>query len=449
PYELEILNAGQGSATNLKVQVVTPSTGGIYYIPNSFQFRFPAGSGSYVSVPDAQVSMNGDTITFTLPASLLARLNSSESYRIKFGMSTSCGFVSGGSLLFNPNGLSYCGQPANGTSQQGQQLQIIGAPATYNAYTLKSKAGTFTRDCGATGDVTISYRFRIINQGPLSTSTSDGFAITLPSPWVFDTTSVSFPHNPAGASFLNVQGNTWYFSTGAGLTVGDSVQMNATIRVPAAQVPGLVSGSNTPIVENAVVRYVGFCSATGQPCPVSQVVLAAQSSTSIFYDSSHAYYTNPPALVVTNPPATCAPQTASLTAAAVTAGSTPGLSYSYYSDINGLNPLPSPATISAPGGTFYIKGTGTVTWCETSILPVTASFNLKPALSTSPDTILCKNGTATLTANSPGSTIQWTGLAAGNPVTVSPATTSSYQVIATSAAGCKDTATVNVQVVNL
>jgi gliding motility-associated-like protein len=150
-------------------------------------------------------------------------------------------------------------------------------------------------------------------------------------------------------------------------------------------------------------------------------------------------------LVVTDPPAVCHPQTIDLTAAGITTGSSAGLGFSYYTDAGGTSALANPSTVSTPGA-YYIKGTGIVTGCETNILQVNTSFNFKPTLTTSRDTTVCKDGTAWLGAFSPGSTIQWTGLAAGDTVSVKPPESSFYQVIATNAAGCRDTAAVNVQV---
>lgn len=445
-YELEILDAGLGSARNLSVQTTLPATGNIFYLPNTFEFQFPAGTGTYVSIPDAQVGISGNTLTFTIPAGILSHLSGTQSYRIRFGVNTSCGFVSGGSLRFSPDGEAFCGQLANGIIQQGQQIQIIGAPTTTNLYAIVSATDTSRRSCNTNGDVLATYRFKMINQGPLPTGVSDGFSIQLPAPWQLDTNTVIYPHDPGMADFTNVTGNTWYFNTGAGIIAGDSVTMTVTLRVPAAQVASLPQGNSVPIIENAVVRYIGFCSASGMPCPVSQITLNTNNTTSIYYSSSHAYYNNGPVLFVTNPPAICAPQTIDLTAAAVTAGSTAGLTFSYYTDAAGLNPLVNPATISNPG-TYYIKGAGTITGCGTDTLPVTALFNYKPGITTSPDTSICKNGTALLSASSPASSIQWTGFPAGNPVSVKAS--GSYQVIATNAAGCKDTGVVNVSIVDL
>ncbi|MES2374643.1 MAG: gliding motility-associated C-terminal domain-containing protein [Bacteroidota bacterium] len=65
--------------------------------------------------------------------------------------------------------------------------------------------------------------------------------------------------------------------------------------------------------------------------------------------------TTKPIVKITNPAAFCAPATADLTAAVITAGSDAGLTYTYFTDAAGTITLTAPD--KAVAGTYYIKGT--------------------------------------------------------------------------------------------
>src|SRR6185437_7260188 len=84
-----------------------------------------------------------------------------------------------------------------------------------------------------------------------------------------------------------------------------------------------------------------------------------------------------PTVSITNPSADCSPNTVDITAATVTAGSTAGLTYTYWTNAGVTSSLASPNAVSA-SGTYYIEGT-TGAGCST-IQPVTVTINPLPTV---------------------------------------------------------------------
>ncbi|MBW0176921.1 PKD domain-containing protein [Sediminibacterium sp.] len=113
-----------------------------------------------------------------------------------------------------------------------------------------------------------------------------------------------------------------------------------------------------------------------------------------------------PTLVVNNPAAVCSPQVINLTSANITAGSSAGLSFAYFSNASLTTPVANAQSVNS-SGTFYIRATDATTGCVRA-LPVTVQINAAPqgVLATPAGNIICENSALTLNASG-GNSYQW------------------------------------------
>jgi gliding motility-associated-like protein len=152
-----------------------------------------------------------------------------------------------------------------------------------------------------------------------------------------------------------------------------------------------------------------------------------------------------PAVLINNPATICVPLTVDLTAAAISAGSTPGLDFTYWRDTAATLAFDNAAT--ATDGTYYIKGT-TIIGCF-DIKPVTVSSYPVQLVAAGNDVGICdKDSTATLSVTVSNSTvpvaIQWEPAATGgiaspnaaSTVVKPPTTPQQYIVSVTDGYGC-------------
>lgn len=205
--------------------------------------------------------------------------------------------------------------------------------------------------------------------------------------------------------------------------VSSNVVINQQPLTPAAPVPGAITHPTCQVPGGTVVlsglpasgawiltRLPGSIttSGTGQVTTVSGLETGMYN----FYVTNAAGCSSPvsanviinprpgpvPSVEITNPNPVCTPATVDITDPDITAGSTEGLTFTYWLDIIATVPYNTPA--AATGGTYYIKGT-TPSGCS-DIQPVTVSVYLMPDAHAGPDQVLDYQFTATMNADTPG-----------------------------------------------
>jgi gliding motility-associated-like protein len=113
-----------------------------------------------------------------------------------------------------------------------------------------------------------------------------------------------------------------------------------------------------------------------------------------------------PKIEVKDPPAVCEPLTVDLTAPLITAGSDPGLSYTYWMDSLATIPLTNPNAVNV-SGIYYIKAQDVNNCSSTKPVKITVSIYKLIAGLRYPTIITQKNKSTQLTARSIGNVYTW------------------------------------------
>ena len=198
---------------------------------------------------------------------------------------------------------------------------------------------------------------------------------------------------------------TFYYSVnGVNATVTTSTTADSVTVTPPTNVPGTFQYE----LQNLVYANASFC-------------LQSQSGSATVIVHSN------PVVTVTPPAAVCAPGAVNLTLPAVTTGSTPGLTYTYWTTTALTNALATPTAVDS-AATYYIQGIESVYGCS-SVQPVTVTIRPQPIMNAIPDDTICSGSgvIVNLSATIP-STYSWStfgvssglsGASSGNGSTLS------------------------------
>lgn len=221
-------------------------------------------------------------------------------------------------------------------------------------------------------------------------------------------------------------------------TVIDCVNLSVVASISPNPPAGTVLSYNlyngsTLVASNATGIFTGLTSGTSYTI-VALLNQACSGTQSIV----NFTITGPPSVTINTPPAICQGITIDLTNASITAGSTPGLTYTYWLNAAATVPYPTPA--AATGGTYYIKGTA-LSGCS-EIKQIIITETPAPVAYAGADTTLCFGKNLQLNASG-GVTYTWTpalylsNANISNPVFLNPGAISmTYNVRVKDALGC-------------
>ncbi len=209
--------------------------------------------------------------------------------------------------------------------------------------------------------------------------------------------------------------------TAAAITNGSATGLSYTYFTNAAATNTL---NNANVVNSSGVYYIKGTPASGCSAVVPVTVTI-----------------NPlPTLVINNPTAVCSPQTINLTGAIVTAGSSAGLSFTYFTNATLTTPVTNAQAVNG-SGIFYIRATDATTGCARSGA-VTVQVNAAPqgVLQIPATNIICENSSLSLSASG-GNSYQWLlnqqPIAGANSSTYHATAAGNYAVRFISAQNCE------------
>ncbi len=288
-------------------------------------------------------------------------------------------------------------------------------------------------------------------------------------PVVAGTTAQYTINNPFPATV----GTSTYYAIPPGATSGCYFEFTITVEsittTPTVTSPLNYCIGDTPVALTAVptkpeytLYYYETLTSTGQQSLTPSTTVAGQYTYYVAEGKTNACIgpkkeivvnvNEKPTVLITNPLPICSPAASlDLSAASITAGSTSGLTYTYWTDATATAPYANFA--EAVPGTYYIKGTNASNCFDIKPVIVTKSTVTVTELVASHVDVKCFNqSTGSITVeNASGGVAPYTyswkknGTAyAGTSQTLTNLEAGSYEVTATDSNGCAGTLTVTI-----
>ena len=346
----------------------------------------------------------------------------------------------------------------NGTFS-GPGVSSSGGTYSFNASSLGAGtytvSYTYTNNLGCTGSIAASI---VVTSGivitPSAPSICKGQSVTLTASggtnysW---SPSVSCTA-PCSTVTVSPTITTTYtvLSPGSGCNQSSVVvTVNPVPTITATASPTLVcSGSPATLTASGGVSYHWSNNSNGNPITVNPTVTTTYTVTGT-NSGGCSNTANVVVQVIPAPVANAGPDKAVCAGSCTTIGIPLyqiGVNYSW-SPTTGLTTPNAPSSMACPSATttYTLTATNIFNGCSSKD-QVVVFVNLKPVINaTASPTMICSGSSSTLTASG-GVSYHWSTGSNANPITVTPAVTTTYTVTGTDANGCTNTAKVVVTV---